>query len=214
MQAGCFIKEGPCGIDIAFKIFFSKWKPFIIKNCQKTPGISFSEICINLPDVSDATIWRTIKELKEDGVLQETSLNNRSTYSLTEKGAETYDLIMEISQFAYKNGCSSDNYDDLVSFVKKSIGSKWKSRIINVIFFDQRVTFNEIERSVMGITHKVLAESLGDLLETGVIKKEPGTLNNVKIVAYYLTPVGYDAAILVKKVTDWALKHHLIKVFD
>ena len=84
------------------------------------------------------------------------------------------------------------------------IGGKWRLKII-VSLFDRARRFNEIQRSVSGISAKVLAAELKHLELNGFIKQ--GRLEAPKIITYALTDYSQTLRSVVHALNDWGKAH-------
>src|SRR5687768_14895047 len=69
------------------------------------------------------------------------------------------------------------------------IGGKWKLKIIMALRDDGHMRFNELQRTISGISARVLSNELKDLEMNGFIKRKIYTTTPV-VVEYQLT--GYS----------------------
>ena len=86
------------------------------------------------------------------------------------------------------------------------LGGKWKLPIIRVLVERSPIRFKELERSVTGITPKMLTTQLRNLEENGLVNREafptvPPT------VEYSLTEVGKTIKPMIKELEKWGLYH-------
>jgi DNA-binding HxlR family transcriptional regulator len=84
------------------------------------------------------------------------------------------------------------------------IGGKWRLRII-IALFDGACRFNEIQRSVPGISAKVLAAGLKHLELNGFIKR--GVLEASAVITYALTDYSQTLRTVVHALHDWGEAH-------
>ena len=84
------------------------------------------------------------------------------------------------------------------------IGGKWRLRII-VALFDRARRFNEIQRSVLGISAKVLTAELKQLELNGFIKR--GGLEAPEVITYALTDYSQTLRTVVHALHDWGKAH-------
>ena len=81
------------------------------------------------------------------------------------------------------------------------IGSKWKLLIIRSLL-QRPHRFNELKRTLEGISHKVLAESLRSMETDGLItRKVHGT--RPPMVEYSLSKLGMTLRPLLSAMEDW-----------
>lgn len=82
------------------------------------------------------------------------------------------------------------------------IGKKWHPVILHRLLEDH-MGFNDLKNSIPGITSKVLSESLDDLREKKLVKKEIVS-EQPKTVKYCLTDEGEDLKPVLKELQNWA----------
>lgn len=81
------------------------------------------------------------------------------------------------------------------------IGSKWKLLILrNLLQRPHR--FNELKRSLQGISHKVLASSLRSMENDGIITRRVYDIKPAK-VRYSLTELGLTLRPLLSEMESW-----------
>ncbi len=83
----------------------------------------------------------------------------------------------------------------------KMVGCKWKILIIRELLTGTK-RFNELKKSVGGITQKVLSAKLKELEQDGLIIREVLSQAPVK-VEYTLTDVGYSLRNVIESMRDW-----------
>lgn len=86
------------------------------------------------------------------------------------------------------------------------IGGKWKLRIIVALREEGSFRFNELQRTVRGISAKVLSNELKDLELSGLVKRDVYTGTPV-VVEYSLTPYCDTLGDLLKALTEWGFAH-------
>lgn len=86
------------------------------------------------------------------------------------------------------------------------IGGKWKLKIIIAIKENGRMRFNELQRTVEGISARVLSNELKDLELNGFIKRNVYTKSPV-VIEYELT--GYSDTLdgVLKSLVAWGTMH-------
>ena len=82
------------------------------------------------------------------------------------------------------------------------IGSKWKLLIIRCLL-QRPHRFNELKRSLGGISHKVLAESLRSMETDGLIIRSPQESKPQLAVEYSLSSLGLTLKPLLSAMEDW-----------
>lgn len=96
--------------------------------------------------------------------------------------------------------CAADIED--LQFILQVLGGKWKLTILSQLYFGKK-RFKELERSVTGVSPKMLAKELKDLEAIGIINRT--TFNTVPItVEYSLTEDGLTLKPVLEQMKDWA----------
>ena len=85
------------------------------------------------------------------------------------------------------------------------IGGKWKLRVI-VSLRENNKRFNEIQRSVEGISARVLSAELKELEINGFVKRVVHTQTPV-VVEYQLTPYADTLSGVLESLSDWGAMH-------
>ena len=85
------------------------------------------------------------------------------------------------------------------------IGSKWKLLILRNLFQRPR-RFNELKRSLEGISQKVLTDSLRSMEADGIIMRTvfPEVPPRVE---YALTALGQSMRPIIKAMEDWGISY-------
>ncbi len=93
-----------------------------------------------------------------------------------------------------------------------AIGGKWKMLVISALINDAK-RFNEIERSIDGITPKVLSKELKDLELNGFVKRVEVN-GNPGQVSYELTPYSESLREIVNSLSAWGRQHreHVLRM--
>ncbi|MBQ4401770.1 MAG: helix-turn-helix transcriptional regulator [Synergistaceae bacterium] len=81
------------------------------------------------------------------------------------------------------------------------IGSKWKLLILRNLL-QRPYRFNELKRSLEGISHKVLASSLRSMENDGIITRKVYGIKPPK-VEYSLTELGITLKPLLSEMESW-----------
>ena len=83
------------------------------------------------------------------------------------------------------------------------IGDKWAMLIINRLFSEGPLRFNEMRRQIGGISQKMLSQTLKNLERDGLITRK--AIATVPVtVEYDVTPLGKGLAGIVSQLTNWA----------
>lgn len=86
------------------------------------------------------------------------------------------------------------------------IGKKWHPVIIHRLLEHGPSGFSELKTAVDGISSKVLSDSLEDLEENHLVKRE--IINDKPFrVHYSLTPHGQSLEPVIYAMRDWGLQH-------
>ena len=86
------------------------------------------------------------------------------------------------------------------------IGGKWKLKIIIALRDEGSMRFNELQRTITGISARVLSNELKDLEMNGFIKRKVYTTTPV-VVQYELTGYSDTLQDLLHALVDWGTKH-------
>lgn len=81
------------------------------------------------------------------------------------------------------------------------IGDKWKVLILRDLFTGTK-RFNELKKSLTGVTQKMLTQQLRDLEQDGIIHREVYPVVPPK-VEYSLTDLGKTLEPILKTLTEW-----------
>lgn len=87
----------------------------------------------------------------------------------------------------------------------KLIGGRWKVLIIRELIFGVK-RFGELQRSLPGITQKMLTQQLREMEEDGIIHRQVYPQIPPK-VEYSLTPLGESLQPILYAMHEWAIKH-------
>lgn len=85
------------------------------------------------------------------------------------------------------------------------IGGKWKLRVI-VALRENNKRFNEIQRTVEGISARVLSSELKELEMNGFVRRVVHTQTPV-VVEYELTPYADTLGNVLESLSDWGAMH-------
>ena len=86
-----------------------------------------------------------------------------------------------------------------------AIGGKWKLRII-VVLQERKSRFNELQRTITGISSKVLAAELRELELNGFVKRNVIPQTPV-VIEYELTDYALTLQPVLESLSEWGAKH-------
>lgn len=92
-----------------------------------------------------------------------------------------------------------------VEYTASLIGNKWKIIILRDLLTGTK-RYNELARSVVGISAKVLTENLRDLEQDGIVKRKVYPVVPPK-VEYSLTEKGQDLKDVLESMRTFGLKY-------
>lgn len=92
-----------------------------------------------------------------------------------------------------------------VEYTASLLGNKWKIIILRDLLTGTK-RYNELTRSVTGISPKVLTENLRDLEQNGIIKRTVYPVVPPK-VEYSLTEKGNDLRNVIEQMREFGLKY-------
>jgi len=92
-----------------------------------------------------------------------------------------------------------------VTVTAELLGRKWTPVIVHRLL-QRDMGFNELKDEVHGISAKMLSDSLEDLRDHGVVKKEI-IQESPKQVVYCLTDRGGSLEPVIRAMADWAHDH-------
>ena len=92
-----------------------------------------------------------------------------------------------------------------VEYTASIIGNKWKIIILRDLLTGTK-RYNELTRSVVGISAKVLTENLRDLERDGIVKRKVYHVVPPK-VEYSLTEKGKDLKDVLESMRSFGLKY-------
>ena len=86
-----------------------------------------------------------------------------------------------------------------------AIGGKWKLRII-VVLMERKSRFNELQRTITGISSKVLASELKELELNGFVKRNVLPKTPV-VIEYELTDYALTLQNVLETLSKWGASH-------
>ena len=206
------LKDGECGVEKVFKIIGNQWIPSILEKCFLRNGLTSSELRKEILACPETTFNRQLNNLVSNEMLVCKNEGEKAgSYVLTERAKDMMPILSLLQRLAYACDFPSSDYDNAMDFAKSLIGQKWKARIIWLIYSCGSMRFNSLQKSIEGISHKVLQEQLLALQQSDLVKKIDYNEQPPR-TAYFLTAKGEIAYELIQEFADWAKKYGLIKV--
>lgn len=92
-----------------------------------------------------------------------------------------------------------------VEVTLKVIGGRWKVLILRELFEGVQ-RFNQLHRSVKGVTQKMLTQQLREMEADGIVHREV-YLQVPPKVEYSLTPLGESLQPIINEMHQWGLEH-------
>lgn len=92
-----------------------------------------------------------------------------------------------------------------LTFALNLIGGKWRLPIIWALSKNGTMRYNELKRSIGGITNMMLTQSLKELESNGIIKRKQ-FMEVPPRVEYSLTDNGEDLIPALKSLANWGNK--------
>ncbi|HZK25653.1 MAG TPA: helix-turn-helix domain-containing protein [Oscillospiraceae bacterium] len=102
------------------------------------------------------------------------------------------------------NNCPCKNYCPLGNALKL-IGGKWKTPILCALHHDGTTRYNELKRKIRGITNTMLASSLKELVNDGLLYRKQYDGIPVR-VEYSLTDACEDLMPILNLLAIWGVK--------
>ncbi|WP_343634033.1 helix-turn-helix domain-containing protein [Fluviicola sp.] len=87
-----------------------------------------------------------------------------------------------------------------------AIGGKWKLKII-ISLFNGTKRFNDLQRSVTGISARVLSNELKELELNGFVKRKVNTEHFTEVIEYELTDYSFTLNDVIMSLSHWGVKH-------
>lgn len=87
-----------------------------------------------------------------------------------------------------------------------AIGGKWKLRIFIALMHGKR-RFNELQRTIDGISSKVLAAELKDLELNGFVKRRVHAAETPIVIEYELTDYAMTVRPILEALAEWGGTH-------
>ena len=86
------------------------------------------------------------------------------------------------------------------------IGGKWKLKVIIALKEQGAMRFNELQRTITGISARVLSNELKELELNGFVKRKVYTSTPV-VIEYELTSYSNSLDYVLKSLIEWGMMH-------
>ena len=106
----------------------------------------------------------------------------------------------------YKVKFNNREYDCVIDLTIKVCGGKWKPLILWHINKNITLRFNEINKNITKISHKVLSQQLKELEVDGIIHREVYPEVPPK-VEYSLTDIGKSIIPILESMGEWGYRY-------
>lgn len=96
-------KDIRCPLEYGLEIFGGKWNSRIIYVLAEKKSLRYSQLRIEMVNISDAVLASTLKILLKNDIVKRTSFDEippRVEYSLTEKGLSVVPILQSICRWA------------------------------------------------------------------------------------------------------------------
>ena len=116
---------------------------------------------------------------------------------------------MNKTQSASKYGVEASQCTSRLSAIDDTlyvIGGKWKLKVIIGLREQGSMRFNELQRTITGISARVLSNELKELEMNGFIKRKVHTTSPV-VIEYELTGYSNTLGDVLQAMIDWGTKH-------
>ena len=91
----------------------------------------------------------------------------------------------------------------------KLVSGKWKTRILWVLR-ERPHGFNELKRTLPGVSAKVLAEQAAELENAGLIERRKVETDGQTYSEFCYTKYGLSLVPVLAALGEWGLEHHRI----
>lgn len=120
-------------------------------------------------------------------------------------------MTMKIDQNnkSCKDNCPCMDYCPLGSALRV-VSGKWKIPILCALYQDGTTRYNELKRKIRGITNTMLASSLKELEEDGLIHRKQYMEVPVR-VEYTLTGLCNDLMPILNQLAHWGVHIHTLE---
>ena len=86
------------------------------------------------------------------------------------------------------------------------LGKKWSIPIIEELFFEKKIGFNKLQKSMKIISPRILSQRLAQLEKAKLISKKSTQKNNLLNSSYSLTKKGKELQQLINQLKQFGIK--------
>ena len=86
------------------------------------------------------------------------------------------------------------------------IGGKWRLRVM-IALKSGHTRFNDLQRTVIGISARVLSDELKELELNGLVKRVVDSDQKPVVVEYIPTEYSKTLSVIISALVDWGIKH-------
>ncbi|MDV3222239.1 helix-turn-helix domain-containing protein [Intrasporangium sp.] len=100
------VQDETCGVNIAFSVVGSKWKPTIVWVLSQGAR-RFAELRREVGPVSEKVLASQLRELQRDGIVSRAERGGfplHVEYSLTERGVALNEALEPVAEWAHRHG--------------------------------------------------------------------------------------------------------------
>ena len=102
-------------------------------------------------------------------------------------------------------------YNCAIDVAMSVIEGRWKGTILCMLYLKGPMRFSELEKSIGGVTSRILSKQLRELEADGMIDRHADASGKLKVV-YSLTSKGESILPVLKSLAEWGLRNQCIQV--
>ena len=205
MELGSFydrvsIKNGEYKTENIQRLMCSKFATVILK----AYFYNFENYTDELSVIPKSTYSKKIKEFLEYEILEKRG----ERIEITDFGKDLLYIYGRIATYLAETLKLKDEVQ-IREYLNMYLGSKWKARVIWYIYLCPCARFNEMCRSIEGISHKVLTDSLEELEANGIIRKM-FSYEKMPKSEYELTSLGNEIAKFIIEIGFCCKRYNVV----
>lgn len=104
----------------------------------------------------------------------------------------------------YETYLTDNRLSCAVEIVFRVIGGRWKVLIFRELLLGEK-RFNQLHRSIHGISHKILTEQLREMEKSGIVHRQ--VYDSVMKVEYSLTSWGKSLHPVINVLHQWGIEY-------
>ncbi len=102
-------------------------------------------------------------------------------------------------------------YNCAIDAAMSVIEGRWKGTILCMLCLNGPMRFSELEKSIGGVTSRILSKQLRELEADRMIDRAADASGKLKVV-YSLTAKGESVLPVLKSIAEWGLRNQCIQV--